>query len=123
MTPMESESTCPDEGKPMFASDVGFHREVKRRVYDHFRQTGLSPRHSPRMYVKTAVILLWFGASYALLVFAAATWWQGLLLSCSLALAMAGIGFAIQHDGNHGAYSRHRAINRLMGMTLDMMGA
>src|SRR5690606_38474438 len=62
-------------------------------------------------------------ASYALLVFAATTWWLGALFSVSLALAMAGIGFGVQHDANHGAYSSRGAINRVMGMTLDMLGA
>jgi linoleoyl-CoA desaturase len=74
------------------------------------------------MYLKTAAILGWFIASYVLLVFVAANWWQGVLLSFSLALAMAGIGFAIQHDANHGAYSKLKAINRLLGLTLDMLG-
>jgi linoleoyl-CoA desaturase len=109
--------------KLTFARDTGFHGEVKRRVQAYFERTGLSPRDSPRMYLKTAVLLVWFGASYALLVFAAATWWQGALLSLSLALAMAGIGFSIQHDANHGAYSSRAAVNRWMGMTLDMLGA
>ena len=89
----------------------------------YFERTGLSQRDSPRMYLKTAVLLLWFGASYALLVFAATTVWQGALLSLSLGLAMAGIGCGIQHDANHGAYSSRAAVNRLMGMTLDMLGA
>ena len=106
-----------------FADDSGFHREVKRRVLEYFQRTGLSQRDSPRMYLKTAVLVLWFGLSYALLVFAATTFWQGALLSFSLSLAMAGIGFGIQHDANHGAYSSHGAINRLMGTTLDMLGA
>ncbi len=106
-----------------YPRDAGFHRELKRRVSDHFRRSGRSSQDSPRMVLKTAVLLVWFGGSYALLVVAAATWWQGLLLSGSLALAMAGVGFAIQHDANHGAYSRHKSVNRLMGMTLDMMGA
>ncbi len=110
-------------GVVRFAGDAGFHREVKRRVSEYFRETGLSPRDSLRMYLKTATILLWFGASYALLVFLAATWWQAALLSCSLALAMGGIGFSIQHDANHGAYSRSAVVNRLMGLTLDMLGA
>jgi linoleoyl-CoA desaturase len=110
-------------GKLKFAGDSGFHGEVKRRVLEYFEHTGLSPRDSPRMYVKTAALLLWFIASYVLLVFAAATWWQGVLLAFSLSLATAGIGFCIQHDANHGAYSNHGAINRLMGMTLDMLGA
>lgn len=116
------EARLEDGGKVTFAGDAGFYREVKRRVFDDLRRAGLSPRGSPRMYAKTVVILLWFGASYALLVFAAASAWQGALLSCSLALAMAGIGFSIQHDANHGAYSKSGAVNRLMGMTLDLLG-
>ena len=110
-------------GRLTFARDTGFHGEVKRRVHAYFERTGLSERDSPRMYLKTAVLLLWFGASYALLVFGAATLWQGALLSLWLGLAMAGIGCAIQHDANHGAYSRRAAVNRVMGMTLDMLGA
>jgi hypothetical protein len=110
-------------GKLAFARDTGFHGAVKRRVLDHFERTGLSQRDSLRMYLKTAVLLVWFGASYALLVFAATTFLQGALLSLSLALAMAGIGFGIQHDANHGAYSSRATVNRIMGMTLDMLGA
>lgn len=112
-----------EAGKPTFAPDDGFHREIKRRVQAYFDESGLSRQDSPRMFLKTAVLLLWFGASYALLVFAATTLWQGALLSLSLAFAMAGIGFSIQHDANHGAYSRHGAVNRALGMMLDMLGA
>jgi linoleoyl-CoA desaturase len=109
--------------KPRFDRDTGFFRELKLRVDGYFERTGLQRRDSPRMYLKTAVILLWFGASYALLVLAAATWWQGVLLAASLALAIAGIGFGIQHDANHGAYSRREAVNRVLGITLDLLGA
>jgi linoleoyl-CoA desaturase len=56
-------------------------------------------------------------------VFVASSWWVAGLLALSLALAMAGVGFAIQHDANHGAYSNKAVVNRLMGMTLDMLGA
>ena len=109
--------------KPKFANDTGFYRELKRRVDRYFETTGLRRRGSLRMYFKTAVILLWFGASYALLVFAAATWWQAVPLAASLALAIAGIGFAVQHDANHGSYSSNERVNRLMGITLDLLGA
>src|SRR5207253_4199801 len=110
-------STASELYMSMFAADNGFHGELKRRVHAYFEQSGLSPRDSVRMYLKTAAILVWFGASYALLTFFATSWWQGVLFSASLALAMAGIGFAIQHDGNHGAYSKYGIVNRLMGMT------
>lgn len=114
---------APPRGKLTFAADTGFHNDVKRGVLAYFARTGLSERDSPRMYFKTIVLLLWFGASYGLLTFAATTLWQGALLSLSLAFAMAGVGFSIQHDANHGAYSSRPAVNRLMSLTLDMLGA
>lgn len=116
-------SSSSADGKLKFAGDTGFHREVKRRVRQYFEESRRSPRDCPRMYLKTGVLLFWFGASYALLVFAATAWWQGVLLSVSLALSMAGIGFCIQHDANHGAYSNHRGVNRVMSLALDMLGA
>jgi linoleoyl-CoA desaturase len=110
-------------GKLSFAGDTGFYSEVKRRVAEYFERTGLPQRDVPRMYVKTAVILLWFAASYLGLVFVATELWQGALLGVSLAFSIAAIGFAIQHDGNHGAYSNHGAVNHAMGLTLDWLGA
>jgi linoleoyl-CoA desaturase len=35
---------------------------------------------------------------------------------------LAGIGMSIMHDGNHGSYSNSKFINRVMGMTLNMVG-
>jgi linoleoyl-CoA desaturase len=109
--------------KITFGGDDGFHAELKRRVQEHLRTSGLSAHGGGAMVLKTVTILIWFAVSYALLVFAAVTWWQGALLSLSLAFAMAGTGFAIQHDANHGAYSNRKSVNRLMGFTLDLLGA
>jgi fatty acid desaturase len=58
-----------------------------------------------------------------LLVFVAATWWQALPLAIMLGLSMAAIGFNIEHDGGHQAYSNHAWVNRLMAMTMDLIGA
>jgi len=116
-------TTSSHSGKVKFGRDGGFHAELKHRVAEYFRESGRSPQGGLRMYVKSGTILLWFAASYALLVFAASTWWQAALLSLSLSLAIAGTGFAIQHDANHGAYSRKAAVNRIMGMMLDLLGA
>src|SRR5262245_17931065 len=75
------------------------------------------------MLAKSALLLGWFAASWALLVLVAEHWWQAVPLAGSLALAIAGIGFCIQHDANHGAYSRHRLVNRMMERSLDFLGA
>ena len=56
-------------------------------------------------------------------MFAATTWWQAGLLSISLGLALAGIGFNVTHDANHGSFSRRRWLNRTMRWSLDLMGA
>jgi linoleoyl-CoA desaturase len=74
------------------------------------------------MYLKTAITLACLAVSYLLLVFAAQSWWQGVPLAVLLGLAAAGIGFNVQHDGGHHAYSDYRSVNKLMAMTLDLMG-
>jgi linoleoyl-CoA desaturase len=108
---------------PRFQHDTGFHEALKQRVDHYFETTGLRRRDSARMYFKGAVILLWFGVSYALLVFAARTWWEAAACAASLALAVCGIGFNLQHDANHGSYSERQTINHLVGTTLDVLGA
>lgn len=108
--------------KIKYSRDIAFYHELKRRVEEYFTQTGIPRRDSPQMLRKTVVILSWFAISWALLVFTASNWWQAGVLSISLGLAMAGIGFSIQHDGGHGAYSKHQSVNQLMAMTLDLLG-
>jgi linoleoyl-CoA desaturase len=75
------------------------------------------------MYLKTAIILFWFVASYVLLVFFAHSWWQALPLAVLFAGAAAAVTFNIQHDGGHQAYSKYAWINKLAAMTMDMIGA
>ena len=95
---------------------------LRQRVDDYFLTTGRPQRDCPQMYVKTVIIFNWFVTSYAMLIFVASTWWQALLLAISLGLAMACVGFNIQHDGAHAAYSNRKWINNLMAMALDLLG-
>lgn len=105
-----------------FGQCEGFMPTMRKRIDAYFEENNLSPRDSPKMYVKTAIILTWVTASYIGLAFYASTWWQGLLGCVSLGFAMAAVGFNIQHDGGHGSYSRFPLVNKLMAFTLDMMG-
>ena len=105
-----------------FNGDNAFQRELRRRVEDYFKRSGQKPRDGMRIYLKTAIILAAFVTSYVLLVFFAATWWQGLLLSIALGVATAQIGFNIQHDAGHQAFSERRRVNKWMAMTLDLVG-
>ena len=74
------------------------------------------------MYFKTATILAWFISAYVLLLFVATSWWMILPLAIILGVSIAAVGFNIQHDGGHRAYSDHQWVNKIMALTLDMMG-
>jgi linoleoyl-CoA desaturase len=109
--------------KPKFAQDVtGFSAELRRRVAGYF-DDGPRGRDRWQMYLKTVVILFWLTGAYAVLVFAAATWWQAIPLALLLAGAMATVGFNIGHDGSHAACSRFPWVNRLAAASLDLIGA
>jgi linoleoyl-CoA desaturase len=107
-----------------FPPDDGFHAAVKRRAAALLVAAGRAPRGAGVMHAKTAIILAWFAGSYAcLLRWGGASVWLGAALTLSLALAMAGIGFSVMHDANHGAYSRSARVNWAWGLSLDLVGA
>jgi len=108
--------------KLKFAKNSGFQAELRRRVDELFQSSDLRERDCPQMYIKTIVLLLSFFGIYAGLVFAAKSWWQVIPLCIVLGIITAGIGFSIQHDGAHHAYSSYAWVNKLMSMSLDLIG-
>jgi linoleoyl-CoA desaturase len=125
-TPVAQPATtrvCGSEApKVKFTGSDRFLRELRRRVDAYFEQTGHSRRDCPQMYFKTATIMAWFASAYILLVFFATSWWTIVPLAIVLGLSIAAIGFNIQHDGGHRAYSNHQWVNKLMSLSLDLMG-
>ena len=109
--------------KLKFGKNSGFQAELRQRVDQLFQSTNLKERDCPPMYTKAAILLLSFFGLYFGLVFLAQTWWQVIPLGFALGGVMAGIGFSIQHDGAHHAYSDSLWINKLMGVSLDLIGA
>lgn len=109
-------------GKPTFSPERSFQREVQSRVEARLAALDRCRDGGWRIYLKTALLLLWSGASYAALVAWARSGWQAVPLAASLGLALAAIGFNIAHDGNHGSFSTSRLVNRAMGGMLDLLG-
>ena len=105
-----------------FGGDPTFQRVLRERVAAYFATTGRRPRDCWQVYAKTAILLGSFAGLYALLVFGARTWVEGVPLAILLGLCAAGIGLNIQHDGGHRAYSSVPWVNRLMAMTLELIG-
>lgn len=73
-----------------------------------------------QMGVKAALISAWAVGSYLALLLWAREPWLVVPLCVSLALALAGVGFCIQHDTNHGAVGGR--FSRLYGFSLDLLG-
>lgn len=105
-----------------YARGGEFQRELRRRVHAYFTENELNPRGGVRLLLKSLVIMAWFVGSWVALVFFTDHWWQAVPLTVSLALSIAAIGFAIQHDAGHGAFSRSKAVNRIAAFMLDVTG-
>src|SRR5689334_7802992 len=106
-----------------FPTRRSFHTDLAQRVEQYFEGTGRSRHGGWAMGAKAAVLIAWLAASYAVLMFVPLPPWAAALLSVSVGLAMAGVGFSVMHDANHGGTSSSARVNRLMSFTLDLLGA
>lgn len=105
------------------AADRAFAEDLARAVAHYFDARGLSRKANGAMVTKTVVILVWTAASYALIVAPDVSWGARWLACVALGFGFAGLGMNIAHDALHGAYSRRRWLNRLLGYSFDVMGA
>ncbi len=103
---------------PLFKGGGDFHRDLKALVRDTLTPS-VRRRGRIRFYTKAVTMFAWWAASWTFLVFFAANWWQAAIGCVSLAFAMGGIGFGVQHDTNHGALGKRA---KWLGLSLDLMG-
>jgi len=121
-TPVSPRTPLVSPPRLRFGTNQQFYTELRQRVDAFFKAKGSKPRDNGRMYLKTGILMAGLITSYSLLVYCATEWWQALPLAILVGLSMAGIGFNVQHDGGHQAYSDKQWINRLMAMSLDLVG-
>jgi len=109
-----------------FSRDRGqknFALALRRRVNDHFKTTGRSRFADAPMVVKTIVLLAFFGGIYAGIISGAVSSpWLMIGLWTLLGIVTAGIGFSVMHDANHGAYSRNKYVNAVLGYVINFIG-
>jgi linoleoyl-CoA desaturase len=100
-----------------------FAREMKTKVERYFTARNVSQHANWLMVLKSfALLALTFGP-YALILTNQYTPLQMLGLCVVMGFGMAGVGFAVSHDALHGAYSANPTVNRLIGLTFDLLGA
>ena len=105
-----------------FPASGPFRADLEQRVEAWFARTGASQCATFSMRLKTVLHLTWLFGSWALLVFAPVPLWTVPLLAISIGLAQAVVGFSVMHDANHDSYASTRRMNRLIGLTIDLIG-
>ena len=110
---------------PTFArSHTDFPSTLNKRVNDYFVYNKVSKHANGEMVVKTVVVFTMYFLPYGLIVSGIATHWLAMLaLLMVMSLGAAGIGLSVMHDANHGAYSKRKWVNTLIGYSLNLIGA
>lgn len=100
-----------------------FVKTLRKRVDAYFKENNISKTGGLKLKVKAVIMFLLYVIPYTLLVFSVfpnvyAAWG----LAVMMGLGMAGIGFCVMHDANHGSFSRKKWVNKFMGFSLNFLG-
>ncbi len=105
-----------------FTQHRGFQKTLNERVNAYLHENHISGRDVPAMYLKTAIIMAWWLGTYLLLLLCHFSPLVNIVLCLVWALAIASVGFNVMHDANHGGYSNHPRVNRLMSLSAELLG-
>lgn len=104
--------------------EVDFVSELKERVNKYFVDKKISKFADTSMQLKTAFMLAMYFIPFVLLVSGMVqSFWAMMLLWSFMGLGMCGIGLSIMHDANHGAYSKKKSVNSMLGYLLNVIGS
>ncbi len=113
--------------KPLKFSSVirkDFESTLRRRVRAYFKEKNISKYANTHMKIKTIVMLLLYSSPYLLVLLGAiVNPWLVALSWILMGFGMAGIGMSIIHDANHGAYSKNKMTNYVLGRIVNVVGA
>lgn len=108
--------------KVTFAKSSGFQQTLNQKVNDYFLSNKIAKRDHPAMYFKTVIILGWVISAWSLVLFSPPIIWLKIIGCILLGMGIAGIGFSVGHDANHGGYSNHKSVNGTIGLIYDVIG-
>lgn len=99
-----------------------FFETLKERVDQYFVDNNISPHANASMVFKTIFMLCLYFVPYALIITNSLNLLGMWVASLIMGLGLAGIGMSVMHDANHGAYSANPLVNRIVGLTLTLVG-
>jgi linoleoyl-CoA desaturase len=97
---------------------------LNKRVSEYFKSNNIAKHGNNEMVIKTVFMFMLYFVPYTLILTEVVSGAFGLIaMVVTMALGLAGIGLAVMHDANHGAYSKKTWVNNLVGYSLNMVGA
>jgi linoleoyl-CoA desaturase len=97
---------------------------LNKRVNDYFKVEGITRHANSEMVIKTIFMFALYFVPYGIIVGGGVTGTTSLiLLVVIMSLGLAGIGLSVMHDANHGAYSKKKWLNTLIGYSMNLIGA
>ncbi|WP_338219169.1 fatty acid desaturase family protein [Algoriphagus sp. oki45] len=97
---------------------------MRNRVNTYFKTAQKTKYANREMVFKTIVMMLVYFVPLILVIASAVDQtWQLFVCFVISGLGMAGIGMGVMHDAIHGSYSKNPLINKLLGYTLNLVGA
>lgn len=105
------------------ASTSAFLSDVKREVAAHFESRGLSEKANLNAWLRGLFVLALIFVPWSLVLASVLTGWAALAACIVMGAGMAGVGFCVAHDAQHGSWSSKAWVNRVVGLTFDLMGA
>lgn len=112
--------------KPIkFSQKIGrdFNSTLKKRVRAYFKENNISKYANTNMKIKTIFMVVLYFLPYGFMISGLVTnIWLITLCWALMGLGVAGIGLSVMHDANHGAYSKKKNVNAIIGRIVNLVG-
>ena len=99
-----------------------FFATLRKRVDAYFSENNISKTANTTMVIKSVVLISAYILPFIFLLIFKPAFPLSLVLWVIMGIGVAGIGMSVMHDANHGAYSKSKRVNFLMGHTLNLVG-
>lgn len=100
-----------------------FFKELRANVNEYFSAKKLSIHANTNMKIKTVFMMLVYFVPLVAMLFGWVTgFWPTMIMWVLMGFGMSGIGTSVMHDALHGAYSKNKRVNQVLGFMIQFIG-
>lgn len=108
---------------PNKGEHAAFFKELRKEVNTYFKENNISKYANLSMKLKTLLMVSLYLIPYGLMLGGVVSSNWGIIgVYVVMALGMSGVGLSVMHDANHGAYSKKKWVNTVLGNMINFAG-